>query len=88
MTRNLLALDLLADTDKWVGAVCQDKDPEIWFDLQRIDEAVATCKTCPLIKQCAKYAIDNNILYGVWGGLTETQRQKTKKLLGLSKEGK
>ena len=88
MAKQLISLDLLAETDKWVGAVCQDKDPEIWFDLQRIDEAVATCKTCPLIKQCAKYALDNDILYGVWGGLTEAKRLKTKKLLRFRKEGK
>ena len=35
---------------------------------------------CPVRLQCLEYALKNNELYGVWGGLTGNQRKRLRKL--------
>jgi WhiB family redox-sensing transcriptional regulator len=59
---------------------CMQTDPEIFFS--GIDDqpslwqqAVKFCQTCPVIQQCATYAIVANEQHGVWGGLTPMKRQ-------------
>lgn len=32
------------------------------------------CNECPVQKNCLFYAIENNIEYGIWGGLTSVER--------------
>ncbi len=61
---------------------CRDSDPDLWF-IDGVEEmgvsyrfAVKQCNTCPLMKECADYAINNDELYGIWGGLTAKDRQK------------
>jgi hypothetical protein len=46
-------------------------------------QAIAICKTCPKIDACLQYALVWE-QYGVWGGTTETQRQKLRKELGIT----
>lgn len=61
-------------------APCQSADPEIFFpdptDRKRIIEAKSLCNKCqPLNKdRCLSFAINNRVNYGVWGGLTEEER--------------
>jgi WhiB family redox-sensing transcriptional regulator len=61
-------------------AACLDQDPELFFPVGDSDQAHAQsedakriCRTCPVIQQCAQWAIDNRMDSGVWGGLDETQ---------------
>lgn len=42
---------------------------------ERNDEAVAICNRCPVTKECLDYALVNNIIYGVWGGVSERKRR-------------
>ncbi len=42
---------------------------------RRIAQAKAVCATCPVIRQCAEAAIKSREPYGVWGGLSEDERQ-------------
>lgn len=37
--------------------------------------AVSICQECPYQVRCADYAVSNHIEFGVWGGLTEADRQ-------------
>jgi WhiB family redox-sensing transcriptional regulator len=37
--------------------------------------ALAVCGTCPVIKQCREHALAVREPYGVWGGLTEDDRE-------------
>ena len=67
------------DTAKWQLAECRKVDPELFFDNATINQAKAICKTCPLIVACAQYAINSGMDYGVWGGLSETDRAMLKR---------
>ena len=37
--------------------------------------AKAVCATCPVIAQCAAHALSVREPYGVWGGLSEDERE-------------
>jgi WhiB family transcriptional regulator, redox-sensing transcriptional regulator len=38
--------------------------------------ARSICQTCPCREACLNYALDNNITYGMWGGLTPEERKE------------
>lgn len=37
--------------------------------------AKAVCAGCPVSSECLRYAIENQVEYGVWGGLTGAERE-------------
>lgn len=47
-------------------------------DRAAYDAAVAAaknvCRTCPVILECLTYAIEENEIHGIWGGLTPKER--------------
>jgi WhiB family redox-sensing transcriptional regulator len=64
-----------------VGA-CNDEDPDLFFpisasdgSLDQIERATAICRGCAVQAECLRYALTNNIKYGIWGGRTEQERQ-------------
>lgn len=59
-------------------AVCRKMDKSVFFPSTTggVREAKAICATCPVSSECLKYAIDNDLAYGVWGGLGETDRER------------
>lgn len=38
--------------------------------------AKAVCAACPVSAECLRYALDNRVEYGVWGGFTGAERQQ------------
>lgn len=67
-----------------VGA-CREADPELFFHpqnerglarLRRDRAAKAVCARCDQRIDCADYAIRAREPYGVWGGLTEEERER------------
>ncbi|MEJ6550657.1 MULTISPECIES: WhiB family transcriptional regulator [unclassified Corynebacterium] len=62
---------------EWITqAHCRNIDPEELFvrgAAQR--KAVAICRHCPVVLQCRADALDNEVEFGVWGGMTERQRR-------------
>lgn len=38
--------------------------------------AKSICGVCPVIKDCLDYAVEIREPYGIWGGLTETERRR------------
>jgi len=46
-----------------------------------IQHAVRMCKeSCPIMNECATYAIRYDEEFGVWGGLTAAQRRRLRKV--------
>ena len=66
---------------EWVSkARCLSKDPDELFvrgAAQR--KAASICRRCPVIAECGADALDNEIEFGVWGGMTERQRRALRK---------
>jgi WhiB family transcriptional regulator, redox-sensing transcriptional regulator len=61
----------------WVSAAaCRQSDPDDLFVLgaeQR--NATRVCTGCPVRIECLAEALDNQIEWGVWGGMTERERR-------------
>jgi len=61
----------------WVlQARCRFTNPDDLFvrgAAQR--HAAAICRSCPVAIECLADALDNQMEFGVWGGMTERQRR-------------
>lgn len=66
------------DTGWMAAARCRDHEPDQFFvrGAAQSRRAVRICSRCPVREQCLRYAIDNEIEFGIWGGLTERQRRR------------
>lgn len=62
---------------------CREVDPESFFSpeaergspkTRREAAAKALCAQCPVIEECREHALKVQEPYGVWGGLTESDR--------------
>lgn len=61
-------------SDQWMTrAACIGKDPTLWFPLTSLmltaQEAISTCKECPVQSECFDYAVTNKVGHGIWGGV-------------------
>lgn len=80
----------LAGLWEWqLRAACRGMDSTLFFHpdgehttakAQRIAAAKQVCRSCPAIESCRTYALDTREPYGIWGGLSETDRAN---VLGL-----
>jgi WhiB family redox-sensing transcriptional regulator len=66
----------------WELAACSSADPELFFPVSEVGpargqvaRAKAVCADCGVRQQCLDYALTTRQLHGVWGGLTEEERQ-------------
>ena len=62
----------------WVAqARCRTADPDELFVTGAAQKRAAViCRQCDVITQCLADALDNQVEFGVWGGMTERQRRK------------
>lgn len=63
-------------------AACQDAEPDLFFPIgdsgALVDEVTAAkriCARCTVAADCLRYALDNGVVHGVWGGLDEVERR-------------
>lgn len=64
---------------KWQNhAACRGIDSDLFFPGrgESNHEAKAVCAVCPVREACLDAAIANREPLGIWGGLTETERDK------------
>jgi WhiB family redox-sensing transcriptional regulator len=60
---------------------CQTTDPEIWFSDDKEGSgtnyklAKQLCAECPVQNLCLEYSLASEEMFGVWGGLTPTERR-------------
>lgn len=74
-----------ADLWDWqLEGSCRGESPEKFFHPEgergpsrrnRDDAAKALCLSCPVLQPCRKQALQVREPYGVWGGLTENERE-------------
>lgn len=65
-------------SDDWrAEARCATVDPEVWFPEsgQSARPAKAICGRCAVAVPCLQYALDNQIMFGVYGGVTPLGRK-------------
>ena len=74
--------------DPWrAKAACRGMDAN-WFHPVRggsVDKQRKVCDSCPVKVECLRYALDNNIWIGIYGGTTEKDRRRLKRGLGMMK---
>jgi WhiB family redox-sensing transcriptional regulator len=74
-----------ADLWDWqLQGACREADPATFFHpegergparARRQAAAKAVCATCPVLRQCADHALKVREPYGVWGGMSEEERE-------------
>jgi WhiB family redox-sensing transcriptional regulator len=74
-----------ADAYEWqFEGACLTADPSLFFHpdgergpsrARRDAAAVAVCAGCPVLQACRNHALSVREPYGVWGGLTEDDRE-------------
>ena len=75
----------VADVWEWqLQGSCRSADPNLFFHPEgergprkqsRDDAAKAVCGACPVIAACRAHALAVREPYGVWGGLSEDDRE-------------
>lgn len=74
----------LIDVYDWqFEGACRQADPALFFSPEsergprraaRENAAKMYCNQCPVVKQCLEHALKVKEPYGVWGGLTTSER--------------
>ena len=61
-----------------LGACATAAAPDDFFpdEFEAADTALAMCRRCPVIRECRTHALGRPERHGVWGGLTESERQE------------
>jgi len=69
------------DPDWRALALCAETDPEAFFPEKGGSSAAAraVCQRCPVTGDCLRWALDHNIQFGVWGGLTDRARRRMRR---------
>lgn len=63
-------------------ALCAYVDPDVFFPEKggSSREAKRICAQCSVQKVCLEYALENDERFGIWGGLSERERRRLKRL--------
>lgn len=68
---------------RWMQhAACLHADVDLFFPTKggSPDAAKRVCARCPVRLQCINYALADESLVGVWGGLTDRERREIRRL--------
>jgi WhiB family transcriptional regulator, redox-sensing transcriptional regulator len=70
-------------------ARCREFDPEIFFPEKggSSREAKRICAECEVRIQCLNYALRRDERYGVWGGMSERERRRLKRMASWAWKG-
>jgi WhiB family redox-sensing transcriptional regulator len=63
-------------------AKCLNADPDVFFPEKggSTREAKRICSECPVRDECLEYALEEDERFGIWGGMSERERRKLKRL--------
>jgi WhiB family transcriptional regulator, redox-sensing transcriptional regulator len=71
------------ETLPWASkAKCLQAEPETFFPEKggSTREAKRICALCEVREPCLEYALANDERFGIWGGLSERERRRLKRL--------
>lgn len=65
----------------WAG--CRDTDGDVFFPVEggSADPAKRICSRCPVESECLEFALAHDEQLGVWGGMSERERERLRKSL-------
>ncbi|MEX2289300.1 MAG: WhiB family transcriptional regulator [Mycobacteriales bacterium] len=65
-------------------ALCAQTDPEAFFPEKggSTREAKRICVGCEVKGDCLEYALEQDERFGIWGGLSERERRRLKRVAG------
>lgn len=77
-------MQLLSDQDWRAHGLCAGTDPDLWFAVGAREHKLAKriCRSCPVRMECLAYAMDAPVDHGVWGGMTERERRRYRRIAG------
>lgn len=78
-----LVTDWVGDSEEWMGwANCRDTDPDVFYPEQGgcTEAAKRICGRCPVELECLEFALRTDERFGVWGGKSEHERRRLKRL--------
>lgn len=63
-------------------AKCLNADPDVFFPEKggSTREAKRICAECTVRVDCLEYALEHDERFGIWGGMSERERRKLKRL--------
>ncbi|CAN5922823.1 N/A [soil metagenome] len=63
-------------------AKCLNADPDVFFPEKggSTREAKRICSECTVRVACLEYALEQDERFGIWGGMSERERRKLKRL--------
>jgi WhiB family redox-sensing transcriptional regulator len=77
----LRTFDFFVDLPRFAEAKCADaEDKDLFFpnnrtqEAERLHQLKAICASCIHEKECLEYALEKQIIHGIWGGSTPTER--------------
>lgn len=64
--------------DWQLEGACRGAEPEVFFPVSDEDAWLAKqiCEGCSVRVECLRFSLENHERYGVWGGVTEKERQE------------
>lgn len=68
------------------SALCAEVDAELFFPEKggSTKEAKRVCRACPVRAECLGYALKFPLIKGIWGGLSEEERERLREEPGVS----
>ena len=74
--------DLFATTAFMAFGACRGADAELFFPDrgESLEPAKAVCAACAVSAECLQYALDAGERFGVWGGTSERERRKLRRV--------
>ena len=83
-----LTLPVTMENEDWrIHSACRDTDPDLFFPvgttgpaIEQIASAKAVCGECDAQTECLEFALATNQDSGVWGGTSEEERRKLRKV--------
>lgn len=66
-------------------AACAGMPLDLFFPIEEppyyetVEAALNICAQCPVRPECLRYAMENNLSYGVWGGTSAGERARARR---------